>query len=112
MAARWLAIFIGLWLLLAPGVFGENARIPEAQRLVGFLSMVAAVLASFEVTRSVRWLHAGLGAVLLLLPLYAGTQPGAALVSEWGSGLVLIGCACSKGKIIRRYGGGWTALWK
>jgi hypothetical protein len=105
------AILLGLWLTLSPAVLGSLGAARNLAFIAGPLAVSVGVVALCEVTRSVRWLNLAIGVGLVLSARVVSQRP-LVDVNNLISGLLLAGLATQRGQIRRRYGGGWSALWK
>ncbi len=111
MLAQSVALIIGVWLLLAPGVFNYGDPASSVERIIGPIVIAAAALAIRDVTRPVRIVNVCSGLALLIAPwVFAyGTTPAVAVSAL--SGMALLGLALVRGRVSHRYAGGWRALW-
>jgi len=111
MWARIISVVLGIWLMAAPAVldFPGPARIND--RIVGPLVVSFAIIAYWEVTRSLRWVQLVLGFWLLVAPWVLGYELVATLNSMI-VGLLLMALAAVPGTVKQRYGGGWSSLWE
>lgn len=100
---------IGVWLMAAPSVLGYGGVAATNDRIAGPTAAAIAIVAMSQVTRAFRWLNLVIGAWLLLAPWILGYPPSA-LASSMVSGLALAGLASLRGRVDRRYGGGWRSL--
>ena len=112
MYAQLAAFLLGVWVTAAPGVlgFGEPAR--ANFHVVGPLVALFALTAAYQVTRPVRWVNLPLGVWLIASPWalgYAGRTE-----TTWGVavGLAVTGLSLIRGAMTKRFGGGWSALWR
>jgi general stress protein CsbA len=69
------------------------------------------MIAIWEFLRSLRWVNFALGLWLILAPFLLG-YPFSPFVNSIVVGILIASFALLKGKIEKRYGGGWSALWK
>jgi hypothetical protein len=106
---RIVSASIGVWLLAAPDLLDYAGAPATNDRIVGPLVATVALVASWDVTRSLRWSNVVLGVWLILAPwlLGAGTAP---TVNSMLSGALLAGCALQPGPSGSRMGGGWRAV--
>lgn len=109
MIAAFAACAAGLWLMAAPDVLGYGGAAAVGDRVVGPLIATFAGVAVTESTRPVRWWNLGPAAWLLLAPLVLGYGPAAAINSA-ACGLAVAALACVRGRIRRRFDGGWSAV--
>lgn len=67
---------IGLWLMFAPAILGNGARVADSDHLVGALITPFAVIAMAEVARPLRLLNIAFGSWLVVAPwLLSGVSP-------------------------------------
>lgn len=100
---------LGLWLMAAPAVLGYGAPGEVNDRILGPVAATFAIVAWWEATRPVRWVNLPIGIWLLLAPWLLGYDATAAIVNSMVVGLIMALCASVRGKVEKRYGGGWTA---
>ena len=108
--AQAISALLGVWLMAAPAVLGYAGLASDIHRIVGPVAAGIAFVALWPHVRSLRWTNLGLGAVLVLAPLFAPFDAAAA----WNSvavGALLAGLAFVRGTVDERFGGGWWALW-
>jgi hypothetical protein len=100
---------IGIWLLGAPNALDYGGAQATNDRIVGPIAATVALVAIWDVTRSLRWVNVLLGAWLLLAPwlLAAGTSP---TLNSMICGALLVACALQPGPAGARIGGGWRAV--
>jgi len=95
---------LGVWIMVAPSVFGTQGRAADSDHLVGALIVTFAVIAIGEVARAVRFINVLFGAWLIAAPwLLAGIGQAA----SWNgvlAGVVLIVLSLPRGKVKERYG--------
>jgi hypothetical protein len=111
MWARLLHIILGVWLMAAPEVLGYPDPARTHDRIIGPVAASMAIIAVWQVARSVRWVHLILGGWLVLAPWVLGYDT-AALLHSTAVGALMSGCALVRGKVEQRFGGGWASLWK
>jgi hypothetical protein len=112
MWAQGINAALGIWLMVAPAIFGFDKTIANNAHIVGPVIATFAITALFESTRPVRKFNWLPGAWLLVAPLVLGYQDTTATIHDLLVGALVIGLSCVKGKIHYRFGGGWSALWK
>lgn len=110
MWAAIISVLIGLWIMIAPEYF-QFGR-PEANNhfIVGPLVVTAAVIAIWEVNRSARYFNLCAGIWLAVSPLLLSYETQEAIWNSIIAGILLLIFSLIKGKITRRYGGGWETL--
>ena len=80
MSVPWtllVAAALGIFMMAAPGIFGDDGASAKVQTLAGSLVVTASVIAWGEPVRLVRYLNLPLGAVLVLVPLIFDPVPAA-----------------------------------
>jgi hypothetical protein len=102
---------LGLWLMAAPAVLGYGRPASTNDYIIGPLVATFACIAIWEATRPVRWINLPLGLWLIAAPLLLDTSQAGALNSVL-CGIAIAVCSCLGGVVRRRFGGGWTALWR
>jgi short-subunit dehydrogenase len=112
MWAAIISVFVGVWMMVAPGVLNFDRDQALNHFIAGPLVITAAVIAAWEVNRSFRYFNllAGMwmtASAFLLLPVNYGAMWSSAV-----SGGLLIVLSLIKGKISGHYGGGWKNLFK
>jgi hypothetical protein len=108
-----LAVFLlGVWLTAAPGLlgFGEPAR--ANFHIVGPLVALFALTAAYQVTRPVRWVNLPFGVWLVNSPWVLGYAGQTETVWCVAVGLAVAGLSLVRGAMTKRFGGGWSALWR
>jgi hypothetical protein len=112
MWAQCLNTLLGIWLMAAPTILGYAGPARTNHHIVGPLVVSCAVIALWEVTRSMRWGNLVLGLWLLVAPwIFASTW--VVILNSSITGLLLIAFSCVRGKMDpQQFGGGWSALWR
>ena len=112
MWAQLINTILGIWLMAAPSIleYGDPAR--TNHHIVGPLAASCAVIALWEVTRPLRWGNLGLG-LWLLVSAWVFAAPWAIALSSSFVGILLSAFSFVSGGVDwRRYGGGWSTLWR
>jgi hypothetical protein len=95
---------IGVWLMVAPSVFGTGGAAADSTHLVGALVVTVAVTALAEVLRVARFLNLLLGGWIALAPwVLAGAPPGVRW-HDLAAGALLVLLSLPRGRIRERYG--------
>lgn len=105
-------ILLGLWLIVAPGVFGLLDPARSNDYIVGPLIVSFATVALWEATRGLRWVNFLLGVWLLLAPFVLGYPFPIPVANDILVGLAVLVLATRGGKITQRFGGGWSAIFR
>lgn len=111
MLAQVVALILGIWLLLAPGVFDYGGSASSVERIVGSVVIVVAALAIRDVTRPVRFVNVFTGLALLIAPWVFAYDLTPAIAVSALTGIALLGLALVRGRVSHHYAGGWSALW-
>ncbi len=111
MLAQLVALAVGVWLLLAPGVLMYGDPASSVERVIGPIVILVAALAMRNVTRSVRIVNAFAGLALLIAPWVFAYDTAPAIAVSALAGMALLGLALVRGHVSHRYAGGWLALW-
>jgi hypothetical protein len=108
----WAAIastFIGIWLTVAPSVFGHDGAARTNGHVVGPLVATFGAMAISQVTRAARFVNLALAVWFVGAPILLGfTLPQA--LHHAGLGLVLAGLSLVPRPDRKKQGGGWSAL--
>src|SRR5688500_10213774 len=110
MWAAFVNIILGVWLMASPSVFAFEKIAADNNYITGPLVITFAIIAVWEVNRSARYGTLLAGAWLLLSPFLLGYDDTTTKWITVATGLLIILCSLVKGKLTRRYGGGWRAL--
>ena len=103
---------MGVWLMVAPGVFGFGKEIADNAHIVGPLIATFSIIATSECTRNVRLFNLPLAIWLLAAPLVLGYDNDAALMNDYAVAIVVIFLFLVKPRRKHRFGGGWPAVWR
>jgi hypothetical protein len=103
---------LGLWLMVAPGVVGYGPAAADNGHIVGPIIVTFSTIALWEATRVLRTWNYPLAIWLLLAPWVLGYGETVAIVSDMVVGALVLFAASKRGSVSKRYGGGWSVLWK
>ena len=103
---------MGVWLMVAPGVFGFSKTIADNAHIVGPLIATFSIVATSECTRNVRLFNFPLAIWLFAAPLVLGYDNDAALMNDYVVAIVIILLFLVKPARKNRFGGGWPAVWR
>lgn len=95
---------LGVWLMLAPAIFGTEGLAADSNFLTGALVITVSVVALGEVVRACRFLNILLGVWVVLSPLVLAGAGVADIASSAVVGLALIVLSLPRGRIRERYG--------
>jgi hypothetical protein len=98
------ACVAGVWLMLAPFMFGYNDPLADSDHVAGALIITFAVIAMGEVSRSLRFVNLILGGWVVISPFVLGYASPAFMINGIITGLVVILLSFRKGKIKNSYG--------
>lgn len=103
---------LGIFLMAAPGLFDLGPAASDNFQIIGPVVTTFAVISWWEATRAVRLWNVPLGAWLVTSPVVLAYESGTAVAIAIGVGIAVTALAFVRGKIDKRYGGGWTSLWR
>ena len=111
-AAQCVNALLGIWLMAAPTVlaYGGTARVNDL--IVGPIVANFAIIAIWDVCRSIGKVNMALGLWLLAAPWMLGYQQGYVIINSSVTGAAIFLMALMTGAPQGRYGGGWSSLWK
>lgn len=112
MWARVINTLAGLWLMVAPALFGYGDSASDNGYIIGPLVITFSVIAYWEATRVVRKWNRPLAGWLLIAPWILDYETDAAVFSDMAIGIIVLVFSSVRGKIEKGYGGGWSSLWK
>lgn len=110
MWAQALNALVGIWLMAAPAVVGFTGPMATSHRIVGPCIVALGVTAMAECTRGVRFWLLPFALWLVVSPAVQAPSPAGAAANSVLCGAAVAGLAMIRGRIRRRYGGGWIAL--
>lgn len=104
---------LGIWLMIAPAVFGTRGASADTDYLVGALVVVMAVIAMAEVIRTVRFVNIVAGLSAVALPWFVAEASMAGRLNNLIVGVAIVLLSFPRGPIRQRYGA-WSApaLWR
>jgi hypothetical protein len=111
MWAQLVNLCLGLWLMAAPAALGYGGRAAANDHVAGPLAAALAAVAVSEVTRPVRRANVVVGLWLLIAPWALAYASGAATFNSLSVGALLIAFALVRGRVVNRFGGGWSVVW-
>lgn len=104
-----ICMILGIWLMIAPELFGYVGPARANDYIVGPMVAALGCIALWEVTRPVRWGNFMLGAWLFFSPWILGYS-SVATINSIVVGLMIMGFARLPGRRTQAVGGGWSAL--
>lgn len=110
MVAQIINALLGVFLMAAPGLLGLGPTASDNFQIFGPVITTFAVVSWWEATRTVRLWNVPIGAWLVISPIFLDYGRGSAVAVAIIVGAAVIGLAFVKGKVEKRYGGGWAAL--
>lgn len=112
MWAQIINTILGLWVMIAPGIFDFGPAATDNGHIVGPVIVTFSVTAIWEATRSVRKANYPFAAWLLLAPWILNYSSDFAIISDMLSGVLVIVFSSFRGKVTQSFAGGWSSLWK
>lgn len=112
MIAQMVVALLGIFLMAAPGLFGLGQPASDNFHIFGPVITTFAVISWWEATRVVRLWNVPMGAWLVASPIFLSYEGTTATIVAVAVGAAVTGLAFVKGKREKRYGGGWTAIWR
>lgn len=102
---------LGVWIMFAPSILGfEGTSAEVSHRIAGPVIVTFSTTAWWQVLRGVRGMSVLAGAWLVAAPLFL-MHPTPAVWNSIVTGLAVIGVSSVKGKVDKRFAGGWRSLW-
>ncbi len=111
MWAQIVNILIGLFLMVAPGIWQFSKPAADNNHIVAPLVLTFAITALWEVNRNARWFNV-LAGVWLLVSVFIIDYSSTGMIINIISGILLIVLSFFRGKITGSYGGGWRSLFQ
>lgn len=112
MWAQLINVLIGVWIMFSPWLLSFNDNIADNQHITGPFIISIAIIAMSECVRNARFFNILTGIWLILSFWLLNFNDTAALINNSLAGILLIAFSLVKGRITRRYGGGWRSLLK
>ena len=112
MIAQVINALLGIFLMVAPGLFGLEQPASDNFHIFGPVIASFSVISWWEATRGVRLWNVPMGAWLIVSPLFLSYASTTATIVAVGVGIAVVGLAFVEGKTKKRYGGGWSAIWR
>lgn len=103
---------LGLWLMITPSLLFYNSAGADSAHIVGPILVTFSVTSLWECTRVLRKYNYPFALWLLLAPWILDYNNSFSAMNDMGVGLLILVFSSIQGKIEKRYGGGWSALWK
>jgi len=110
MWAQIMVAILGAWLMSSPAVLEHSGAAATNAHIAGPAIACFAIIATWGVTRALRWINVALGLWLIAAPLVVGHST-AASVNSLLVGAAVAGLSVYRGRVGHRYAGGWRALW-
>lgn len=110
LAARIVAVGVGVWLMFASAVFDYGDPAMSNERIIGPIAGAFAFVACWEVLMAMRWATLPFGVWLVVAPAVLGYDSVAAWVSSIASGALVVGTAFVGEDVSDRFGGGWRSV--
>ena len=112
MWAAIINVLIGLWVMVAPGLFEFEKTSANNHYIVGPLVITMAIAAIWEVNRSFRYFNLLAGIWLAISAIFLSYESSEEIANSLASGIFLIFFSLVKGEKKHRYGGGWKILFR
>lgn len=112
MWAQIVMTILGIWLMVAPGIFGFDKHISDNAHIVGPLIATCSIIAIWECTRNARLFNLPLAVWLLAAPVVLRYQNDTALMNDYFVAIAIIFLLLVKPSREHKFGGGWPAVWK
>ena len=108
--ARFATVALGIWLMVAPAVFGFDGTAENAHRLLGPVAGGLAFVAVWPFVDQVKWATVPVGALLALSPVLG--FPAVAAADAIVCGVAIVVLAFVGGQPEGNFGGGWRVIWQ
>jgi len=112
MWARITTTILGVWLMMAPDIFGFGKTIANNDHIVGPLLITFSVIAMSESVRNVKMLNLPLAAWLLFAPWILGYENSLAFASDYTVGVLTLVLTLVKQRRRHSFAGGWGVLFR
>jgi len=112
MLAQILNAILGIWVMIAPSIWGFDKIVADNDHITGPIIATFAITAFFECTRPVRRFNILAGFWLLAAPWVLGYNATPAIINDMGVGALVIGFSFVPGNVKSSFGGGWASLWQ
>ena len=103
---------LGIWLMVAPGVFDFSKKIADNAHIAGPLIATFSMVAILECTRNVRFLNLPIAIWLFAAPLVLQYDNTTALMNDYAVAILILLLLIVKPKRKHRFGGGWPSIWR
>jgi hypothetical protein len=112
MLIRIINIALGIWLMSAPALLNYQGAAKNISIIIGALTTSLAIVACWQIMRSLRWANLAFGITLICVSLVMGFK-FPAIINNAIAAVLLAGCAFSAGKVEEdKFGGGWPTVLK
>lgn len=111
MIVQLVAAVAGLVVMVAPPVIGYGGTAADVDHIVGPVAIAVGIMAASEILRPLRWLGAGLGAILAGSVFFVARPLAGSMVVVVAAATMIV-TASVRGRLHARFGGGWSALWR
>jgi hypothetical protein len=112
MWAAIINVLIGIWVMIAPGMFGFDTIPANNHYIVGPLVFTMATASIWGVNRAFRYFNLLAGIWLAISPVFLSYETPAEIMNTCLSGALITIFSLVKGKIRHQYGGGWSILFR
>ena len=101
------SIGIGVFLMFTRLIFGSTGEMANSDHLVGALVITAAIIATAEVARALRFINVAFGLWLIAAPFVLDGESGGAIVASMALGAALVALSLPRGKRSKEHYAGW-----
>jgi hypothetical protein len=101
---------LGIWMMIAPGVFNYSKNASDNAHIVGPLIASFSLIAVWECTRNVRLFNLPVAFWMLTAPLFLQYDSDSALMHDYGVAIAIIFLLLVKPARKHRFGGGWPSF--
>lgn len=112
MWAHVITAALGIWMMAAPAVLDYGGAAATNDRICGPVVATCAVIAWWGATRGMRWINVPIGIWLIAAPWALSYGTGTLIVHSMALGFAIAGFSIVRGRIRKRYGGGWRSLFR
>ena len=106
---RIVNILIGLWLVVAPAILRIDREAAVVLYIIGPLVTSVAIISMIESVQNFRYVNIVFAICLMFSLLFLEADRGL-VISNLICGFAITGCALVRGKVKKRFGGGWRSL--
>lgn len=112
MWAQIINALLGVFLMATPALFQLGGSASDNFHIFGPIITTFAIVSWWEATRSMRLWNVPPGVWLIVSPIFLSYESRTGIIVAVGTGIAVTALSFVRGKIEKRYGGGWKALWR